>query len=126
MTISRSYIETIYQSGAVKRNGVVKMKKYYFYQDELIQDLKKIIEKNNRCMKERNMIIIVENQDKNGTILSNKHISRDVAMSLLTSAICNILYHEKADFVTLEMIAEHCRQNILYVLEDIQKQEERQ
>ena len=102
------------------------MKKYYFYQDELIQDLKKIIEKNNRCMKERNMIIIVENQDKNGTILSNKHISRDVAMSLLTSAICNILYHEKADFVTLEMIAEHCRQNILYVLEEIQKQEERQ
>ena len=126
MTISRSYIETIYQSGAVKRNGVVKMKKYYFYQDELIQDLKKIIEKNNRCMKERNMIIIVENQDKNGTILSNKHISRDVAMSLLTSAICNILYHEKADFVTLEMIAEHFRQNILYVLEEIQKQEERQ
>ena len=126
MTISRSYIETIYQSGAVKRNGVVKMKKYYFYQDELIQDLKKIIEKNNRCMKERNMIIIVENQDKNGTILSNKHISRDVAMSLLTSGICNILYHEKADFVTLEMIAEHCRQNILYVLEEIQKQEERQ
>ena len=47
-------------------------------------------------------------------------------MSLLTSAICNILYHEKADFVTLEMIAEHCRQNILYVLEEIQKQEERQ
>ena len=126
MTISRSYIETIYQSGAVKRNGVVKMKKYYFYQDELIQDLKKIIEKNNRCMKERNMIIIVENQDKNGTILSNKHISRDVAMSLLTSAICNILYHEKADFVTLEMIAEHCKHNILYALEEIQRQKERQ
>ena len=102
------------------------MKKYYFYQDELIQDLKKIIKKNNSYIEERNMIIIVENQDKNGTILSNKHISRDVAMSLLTSAICNILYHEKADFVTLEMIAEHCRQNILYVLEEIQKQEERQ
>ena len=126
MTISRSYIETIYQSGAVKRNGVVKMKKYYFYQDELIQDLKKIIEKNNSYIEERNMIIIVENQDKNGTILSNKHISRDAAMSLLVSTFCNILYHEKADFVTLEMIAEHCRQNILYVLEEIQKQEERQ
>lgn len=102
------------------------MKKYYFYQDELIQDLKKIIEKNNRCIEERNMIMIVENQDKNGTILSNKHISRDVAMSLLISTFCNILYHEKADAVTLEMVAEHCKQNILYVLEEIQKQERRQ
>ncbi len=102
------------------------MKKYYFYQDELIQDLKKIIEKNNRCIEERNMIMIVENQDKNGTILSNKHISRDVAMSLLISTFCNVLYHEKADSVTLEMIAEYCKENILYVLEEIQRQKERQ
>jgi hypothetical protein len=70
--------------------------------------------------------MIVENQDKNGTILSNKHISRDVAMSLLISTFCNILYHEKADSVTLEMVAEHCKQNILYALEEIQRQKERQ
>lgn len=47
-------------------------------------------------------------------------------MSLLISTICNILYHEKADFVTLEMVAEHCKKNILYVLEEIQRQEERE
>lgn len=69
------------------------------------------------------MIVIVENQNKNGTVLINKHISRDAVISLLTSAICNILYHGKADFVTLEMIAEHCKKNILYVLEEIQKHE---
>ena len=97
------------------------MKKYYFYEDELIQEIQKIVEKNNRSSKERNMIVIVENQNKNGTVLINKHISRDAAMSLLTSAICNILYHEKADFVTLEMIAEHCKKNILYVLKEIEK-----
>ncbi len=102
------------------------MKKYYFYKDELIQEIRKIIEKNNNSNKERNMIVIIENKNNNGSILTNKHINRDAAMSLLISTICNILYHEKADFVTLEMVAEHCKKNILYVLEEIQRQEEKQ
>ncbi len=101
------------------------MKKFLtgFYGDELMQEMHRIIEKNNNSSKERNLMIIVENQNKDGTILTNKNINRNAAMSLLTSAICNILYHEKADFVTLEMIAETCKKNILYVLEEIQKQD---
>ncbi|MEY8321492.1 hypothetical protein AAK894_10490 [Lachnospiraceae bacterium 46-61] len=102
------------------------MEKYYFYNDKLIQEIRKIIEKNNHSNKERNMIVIIENKNNNGSILTNKHIKRNVAMSLLISTFCNILYHEKADFVTLEMVAEHCKKNILYVLEEIQRQEERQ
>lgn len=92
-----------------------------FYDDELMKEVNRIIEKNNNSSKERNMIVIVENEHKNGTVLINRHISRNEAISLLISAVCNILYQEKADSVTPEMIAEHCKKNILYVLKEIQR-----